>query len=350
MDGHEWKFKAHRGKQLGVGLIDDYALELVSEYVQGEMKRLWGETALETCKRHLHDSDLQIPVFDRLLPKEIVQEIQTHARAVYKKITEEVAAFVEAVESFKPTCILFSGGGSRAHELRGQVKKVRGVDGYYGLYGLVPYHLQRLILLIIHCSGSDVIVGLHHIHRNPGAVRYTRSLQTIGMKGDPENSNPDTLEGPRSRVVYMLQKDVNIPNYVRGIVWTLEPVDADRKADFDVALVTTTKDLSNHKEMLVNSDGSHKVVSDEDSIELLNQKLEFVFSRSRKEFHVYTWGQPDGDMLALHAIARKDGAECMRLDRLGLWADQGFKFPDFVDGETYIHYVVRVKGQEVEEL
>ena len=210
--------------------------------------------------------------------------------------------------------------------------------------------LQTLILLIIHRSGSDVLVGLHHIHRNPGAVRYTTSPQTVGMRVDPSDSSPDTLEGLPSGVIYMLEKDVNIADYLRGIVWILEPVEMARKVDFNVVLVTTTQDLSNHKETLMNSEGKHKVVvSGENSIELVNQKLTFEFSTSRNEFYVYTWGRPDGDMLALHAIARKDGAKSKELNRLGLWADEGFKLPDFLDGETYIQYVVRI-GQDVEEV
>ena len=163
-------------------------------------------------------------------------------------------------------------------------------------------------------------MGLQYIHRNPGEVRYTTSSQTVGMKADPWDSSPDTLEGPPSRVIYMLEKDANIENYLRGMVWTLDLVEAARKVVFNVGLVTTTEDLSNLEEMevLENSEGHHKVVSGKNSIELVNHKLEFAFSKSREKCHVYTWGRPDGDMLALHAIARKDGAESKRLEGLGV--------------------------------
>ena len=115
-------------------MIDDYARELASKYAQGEILRQWTDTCFESYKRRLHDPNLQIEVYDQLLSMEEVGQLQEYANDVYKRITNEIADFVESVKSFDPKCILMTGGGSRAHELKDNVKNVGGVDCYYGLY------------------------------------------------------------------------------------------------------------------------------------------------------------------------------------------------------------------------
>jgi len=101
----------------------------------------WIDTPFESYKRRLHEPNLQIQVYNQLLPKEEVQQLQEYASGIYKKMEEEIAAFVEKVkEEFDPRCIFPVGGGAQARELRDKMKSVCGVDCYYGLYGLAPYH------------------------------------------------------------------------------------------------------------------------------------------------------------------------------------------------------------------
>jgi len=157
----------------------------------------------------------------------------------------------------------------------------------------------------------------------------------MGIRNDDESiENLNKLEDKADRAIFFTEKGTKVPDTLKPIVWDLAKQRND-KFKFDASLVVTNKDLSNisyleginYKETTVQ--GCAKLALEPVELDIQND-----------EATIYVFPIPEGDMLALTIICRKDGQESLILSRLELYRKLNFRLEGF-QGAEYIRKEVR---------
>lgn len=157
----------------------------------------------------------------------------------------------------------------------------------------------------------------------------------MGIHNDDGSiENPDKLDGKANRAVFFTEKGTKVPETLEPIVWDLTRQTNDT-FKFDVSLVITSEDLSDIPYL---EDVKYKETTAEGCAELPLEPV--VLEIESREATIYVFPIPEGDMLALIIIGRKDGRESPILNRLRLFRKQNFRLEGF-EGAEYIRKEVR---------
>ena len=159
----------------------------------------------------------------------------------------------------------------------------------------------------------------------------------MGIRTDNENiKDVELLQDKAQDAVFFTERGTKVPDFLDGIVWELRCKKGEALT-FDPTILVTDHDLS-----MIQSkeDAGYKISSAEGCAELKCKPV--VLDVESEEAVIYVFPVPEGDMMILRVVGRRDGKECAILDEMRLFRRRRFRLTITFDTALYFQKEVRI--------
>jgi hypothetical protein len=167
----------------------------------------------------------------------------------------------------------------------------------------------------------------------------------MGIRTDDESAKdldkskkkkPKKAMALTEKAMFFTQKGAMVPDFLTPLVWDLTLLE-NGEFEFDVSILITDEDLST----VAYEEGTrYKAWSAQKCAKLAHEPLVFDIQSDHKAT-IYIFPVPEGDMLALTIIGRKDGKDSELLEKLKVFRGKTFVL-DGWNGPEYFRKEVRI--------